>query len=190
MTERFKGHSIASNTLVRISGAGRCERPSPGRVGGFCIAGNGGIWAAGFPPWGRRWLLGSRPCLAICSLLPFVRQFRLADTGRLLYNRRPGLWAPQHCSSGFLASRSFLGGDGPARSPRFLLTTWPLAAEWDEAGRRGVSPLDPAGQKPGAGGIHPLPAWLQAGRHPYPAFPTPMPGGGCSPLTRNRLRLP
>ncbi len=48
------------------------------------------------------WLLGPRPCLADWALLPFVRQFRLADPEG--FDAEPGLAPLQHWLSRFLGS--------------------------------------------------------------------------------------
>jgi len=94
--------------------------------------------AAGISAGAGGWLLGSRPCLADLALLPFVRQFRLADPAG--FDNEPGLGPLQHWLERFLASEAFsavMGQQLRWRSPRFLYHL-ALAAEWDEAEAAGV----------------------------------------------------
>lgn len=97
--------------------------------------------------WSRRlepggWLLGTRPSLADWALLPFVRQFRLADPQR--FDAEPGLEALQSWLARFLAGpelAAVLEIPWAQRSP------WPspgwlyhlaLRSEWQAARAAGV----------------------------------------------------
>lgn len=62
------------------------------------------------------WLLGDRPSLADIALLPFVRQFRLADPAG--FDAEPGLAPLQTWLQGFLASRELAAVMAPPWAPR------------------------------------------------------------------------
>lgn len=88
------------------------------------------------------WLLGERPSLADMALLPFVRQFRLADPEG--FDAEPDLGPLQAWLQGFLASPALAAVMEPPwglrhswRSPRWLFHL-ALADEWRAARRDGV----------------------------------------------------
>jgi len=90
---------------------------------------------------GGGWLLGDRPALADWALLPFVRQFRLADPER--FDQEPDLQALQRWLLRFLEDPAFAAVmDAPGaqrsawRSPRWLYHL-ALRAEWNHARREG-----------------------------------------------------
>ncbi len=92
--------------------------------------------------WSRRlelggWLLGGRPSLADWALLPFVRQFRLADPQG--FDGEPALGPLQHWLARFLEGPELAAvlappwaGRSSWRSPRWLYHL-ALQAEWQEA---------------------------------------------------------
>lgn len=88
------------------------------------------------------WLLGARPSLADIALLPFVRQFRLADPAG--FDAEPELAAVQRWLERFLASEALqtvMQGPwaprSPWRSPSWLYHL-ALAEEWHEAKAAGL----------------------------------------------------
>lgn len=88
------------------------------------------------------WLLGPRPSLADWALLPFVRQFRLADAAG--FDAQPGLEPLQAWLQRFLASRELAAvmespwGERTAwRSPGWLYHL-ALRQEWQQARAAGV----------------------------------------------------
>lgn len=90
---------------------------------------------------GVGWLLGDRPCLADWALLPFVRQFRLADPER--FDAEPGLEPLQRWLARFLDSSELAAVMDPPwterrawRSPGWLYHL-ALREEWAEARRDG-----------------------------------------------------
>ena len=97
--------------------------------------------------WERRlapegWLLGSRPSLADWSLLPFVRQFRLADPPA--FDGLADLPALQHWLCRFLQGPELAAvmaapwsGSSPWRSPRWLYHL-ALREEWQAARLAGL----------------------------------------------------
>lgn len=83
------------------------------------------------------WLLGARPCLADWALLPFVRQFRLADPAG--FAAEADLAPLQAWLARFLESPELAAvlsppwtGSSPWRSPRWLYHL-ALPEEWDAA---------------------------------------------------------
>lgn len=96
---------------------------------------------------GVAWLLGPRPSLADLALLPFVRQFRLADPAG--FDALPGLAALQAWLGRFLASAPLAAvmapqeawsDDAPGRPfpAGRLVHHLALAADWQDACRAGV----------------------------------------------------
>ena len=97
--------------------------------------------------WDRRlqpggWLLGDRPSLADIALLPFVRQFRLADPAG--FDAEPDLAALQTWLQRFLASEALQAvlqapwaPRAPWRSPGWLYHL-ALSEEWREARAAGI----------------------------------------------------
>jgi glutathione S-transferase len=90
---------------------------------------------------GAGWLLGDRPCLADWALLPFVRQFRLADPDG--FAAEPGLEPLQRWLARFLDSGDLAAVMDPPwaersawRSPGWLYHL-ALRGEWAEARRSG-----------------------------------------------------
>jgi glutathione S-transferase len=90
---------------------------------------------------GAGWLLGDRPCLADWALLPFVRQFRLADPDG--FAAEPGLEPLQRWLARFLVSGELTAVMGHPwaersawRSPGWLYHL-ALRGEWAEARRSG-----------------------------------------------------
>ena len=90
---------------------------------------------------GAGWLLGDRPCLADWALLPFVRQFRLADPDG--FAAEPGLEPLQCWLARFLDSGNLAAVMDPPwaersawRSPGWLYHL-ALRGEWAEARRSG-----------------------------------------------------
>ncbi|MFM7267454.1 MAG: DUF952 domain-containing protein [Cyanobium sp.] len=88
------------------------------------------------------WLLGLRPCLADMALLPFVRQFRLADPHA--FAAEPGLealrrWLARYEQGPELAAAMAppLAPRQPWRSPRWLYHL-ALSEEWRQARAEGV----------------------------------------------------
>jgi glutathione S-transferase len=88
------------------------------------------------------WLLGERPSLADAALLPFVRQFRLADPAG--FEAEPDLTALQDWLARFLASQALAAvleppwaEREPWRSPRWLYHL-ALREEWRAARREGL----------------------------------------------------
>ena len=119
--DRYPGEASGSDRLAGLAILGRWNAR---------LAGAGG------------WLLGDRPCLADLALLPFVRQFRLADPEG--FDAEPGLGALQAWLQRFLASpRLAAVMEAPWglrqcwRSPRWLFHL-ALADEWQAARRQGV----------------------------------------------------
>lgn len=93
------------------------------------------------------WLLGARPSLADVALLPFVRQFRLADPAA--FDALPGLAALQDWLGRFLASAPLAAvmamqqpwsaeAPGQPFPTGRLIHHLALAADWQEAIRAGV----------------------------------------------------
>ena len=87
------------------------------------------------------WLLGERPSLADAALLPFVRQFRLADPSG--FDAESDLSALQRWLRGWMASPALAavlappwGLRQPWRSPSWIYHL-ALAEEWQEAQRQG-----------------------------------------------------
>ena len=87
------------------------------------------------------WLLGARPCLADWALLPFVRQFRLADPAG--FAAEADLAPLQAWLTRFLQSPELAAvlappwtGSSPWRSPRWLYHL-ALPEEWDAAQPQG-----------------------------------------------------
>jgi glutathione S-transferase len=87
------------------------------------------------------WLLGERPSLADAALLPFVRQFRLADPSG--FDAESDLSALQRWLRGWMTSPALAavlappwGLRQPWRSPRWIYHL-ALAEEWQEAQRQG-----------------------------------------------------
>jgi glutathione S-transferase len=123
--------------------------------------------------WSRRlrkgaWLLGERPSLADPALLPFVRQFRLADP--LRFASEPALEPLRGWLDRFLRGEEFAAVMAPPwgerrawRSPRRLYHL-ALSQEWREAQRAGAYRRSSRGQSLEAVGFvhlsyaHQLPA--------------------------------
>jgi len=91
---------------------------------------------------GGGWLLGERPSLADWALLPFVRQFRLADPGG--FDAEPGLEPLQQWLARFLACPQLAAAMAPPwaerspwRSPGWLYHL-ALRPEWRQARAEGV----------------------------------------------------
>jgi len=79
------------------------------------------------------WLLGAHPCLADLALLPFVRQFRLADSAG--FDAEPALGALQGWLGRFLASEELaavMARQERWRSSRYLYHL-ALADDWQAA---------------------------------------------------------
>ena len=96
------------------------------------------------------WLLGKAPCLADWALLPFVRQFRLADPEGFV--AEPGLDALRAWLAGFEHSELFQRVmDSPWaerrcwRSPRWLYHL-ALASDWQQARQLGDYRISTRGQ--------------------------------------------
>ena len=90
---------------------------------------------------GGAWLLGNRPSLADWALLPFVRQFRLADPES--FDQEPDLEPLQRWLARFLADPALAAVMDPPwaersawRSPRWLYHL-ALRAEWNSARSEG-----------------------------------------------------
>ena len=99
---------------------------------------------------GCSWLLGDRPCLADWALLPFVRQFRLADPDG--FDAAPGLEQLQRWVGRFLDSSELAAVmDRPwaersaGRSPAWLYHL-ALRAEWNTARSTGSYQRSTRGQ--------------------------------------------
>lgn len=97
--------------------------------------------------WNRRlerggWLLGERPCLADWALLPFVRQFRLADPQGLA--AEPGLEPLQRWLARFLAGPELASvmAEPWAARPIWRSPSWlyhlALRREWQQARAEGL----------------------------------------------------
>jgi glutathione S-transferase len=99
-----------------------------------------GRWSAALEEGG--WLVGARPSLADLALLPFVRQFRLADPEA--FDREPGLDSLQGWLQRFLESAALAEVMAEAWAPRrpWLSPRWlyhlALAEEWRDARGQGV----------------------------------------------------
>jgi glutathione S-transferase len=105
-------------------------------------------WSATLGPEG--WLVGGRPSLADLALLPFVRQFRLADPEG--FDRREGLAPLQDWLQRFLqgpALAAVMGGSWAPRRP-WRSGQWiyhlALADDWRDARARGVYERSTRGQ--------------------------------------------
>lgn len=114
------------------------EPQEPHRLAGLAILQGWNQRLAG----GGGWLLGDRPSLADWALLPFVRQFRLADPEG--FEAQPDLAPLQAWLQRFLACPELAavlqGPWGPRRcwrSPRWLYHL-ALAEEWRSARRAGI----------------------------------------------------
>ncbi|MEA5423928.1 DUF952 domain-containing protein [Synechococcus sp. CCY9202] len=95
----FKHHLDRFKYAARHGAAGEQERPMH-RAAALAILGRWNERLARTP---EGWLLGSRPSLADWALLPFVRQFRLADPAG--FDAEPGLEPLQAWLSRFLESK-------------------------------------------------------------------------------------
>ncbi|MBM5792715.1 MAG: DUF952 domain-containing protein [Cyanobacteria bacterium K_DeepCast_0m_m1_088] len=112
------------------------ETPAEHRLAALAILRE---WSARLEPGG--WLLGDRPALADWALLPFVRQFRLADPER--FDQEPDLQLLQRWLLRFLEDPAFAAVmDAPWaqrsawRSPSWLYHL-ALRAEWNSARQEG-----------------------------------------------------
>jgi glutathione S-transferase len=132
----FKRHLDRFKYPERFGVRGLAERPQQ-RAAALAILRD---WNArlGAGPW----LLGERPSLADPALLPFVRQFRLADPAG--FDAEPELAPLQQWLARFLASEALAAvleppwaGREPWRSPRWLYHL-ALREEWQAARREGV----------------------------------------------------
>lgn len=97
-------------------------------------------WNAHLEP-GEAWLLGESPSLADMALLPFVRQFRLADPAG--FDAAENLGGVQRWLQGFLASDELAVVMAPPWAPRSLWRSpsWlyhlALTSEWQQAKSEG-----------------------------------------------------
>lgn len=121
LTHRLAGLAILRGWNARLAGQGDGSAWLPSRCG---------------------WLLGDRPCLADMALLPFVRQFRLADPEG--FDAEPDLGPLRAWLQRFLASPELAAVMEPPwglrqswRSPRWLYHL-ALADEWRAARRVGL----------------------------------------------------
>ena len=91
---------------------------------------------------GKGWLLGPQSCLADWALLPFVRQFRLADPAG--FDAAVGIGALQAWLARFVASTELAAVMAPPLAPRhpWRSPSWlyhlALAEEWRDAEVEGV----------------------------------------------------
>jgi glutathione S-transferase len=132
----FKHHLDRFKYPDRFGGAGLAERPSHRAAALAILRGWQERLAAG------GWLLGDRPCLADWALLPFVRQFRLADPEG--FDAAPDLAPLQAWLARFLASPELAAvmaepwaERSPWRSPGWLYRL-ALRPDWTSARRDGV----------------------------------------------------
>ena len=147
--------------------------------------------------WNRRlepdgWLLGDRPSLADIALLPFVRQFRLADpTG---FDAEPDLAALQTWLQRFLAGDALQtvmqvpwAPRAPWRSPGWLYHL-ALSEEWRQARAAGVYSRSTRGRSlEEVGFLHASYAHQIAGT--YARFYADLPAGAVRLLTLDPARL-
>ncbi|MGB5136613.1 MAG: DUF952 domain-containing protein [Prochlorococcaceae cyanobacterium] len=128
----FKHHLDRFKYASRFSGGDDGREPEEHRAAALAILRG---WSRRLEPGG--WLLGRRPSLADAALLPFVRQFRLADPPR--FDAEPGLealraWLERFLTSAELASvlAPCWAPRSPWRSPRWLYHL-ALSHEWQAA---------------------------------------------------------
>jgi glutathione S-transferase len=147
--------------------------------------------------WNRRlqpggWLLGDRRSLADIALLPFVRQFRLADPAG--FDAEPDLAPLQTWLQRFLASKALLAvmqppwaHRAPWRSPGWLYHL-ALSEEWQEAQAAGVYSRSTRGRSlEEVGFLHASHAHQIAGT--YARFYADLPVGAVRLLTLDPARL-
>lgn len=147
--------------------------------------------------WNRRlhaggWLLGSRACLADMALLPFVRQFRLADADG--FDAEPGLEAVHSWLRHFLDSDALRAvmqepwaPRSPWRSPGWLYHL-ALSEEWQGARAEGVYDRSSRGLSlQQVGFIHASHVHQIAGT--YRRFYADLPAGAVRLLTIDPARL-
>jgi glutathione S-transferase len=132
----FKHHLDRFKYASRFGGRDDGGEPEGHRAEALAIL---GCWSRLLEPGG--WLLGGRPSLADVALLPFVRQFRLADPGR--FDAEPGLEPLRAWLERFLAGPELAAvldppwaARSPWRSPRWLYHL-ALSHEWQAARRAG-----------------------------------------------------
>jgi len=132
----FKHHLDRFKYPDRFGNAGLAERPAH-RAAALAIL---RAWSERLQRGG--WLLGDRPCLADWALLPFVRQFRLADPEG--FDAAADLGSLQAWLARFLASPELAAvmavpwtDRAPWRSPGWLYHL-ALRPEWTSARRDGV----------------------------------------------------
>ena len=140
----FKHHLDRFKYAGRHGAAGLGEREDHRRQGLAILR----QWNRSLQPGG--WLLGSRPCLADMALLPFVRQFRLADPQG--FDAEPDLEALQAWLQRFLASRELAAVMTPPwaqrcawRSPGWLYHL-ALRQDWQAAQAEGAYRLSTRGR--------------------------------------------
>ena len=138
--DRYQGETVADHRLAALAILRRWNARLAGH-GDDAAQAVSQRGAASIPACGG-WLLGDRPCLADIALLPFVRQFRLADPAA--FDLEPDLGALQIWLQRFLASPELAAVMEPPwglrhswRSPRWLFHL-ALADEWRAARRDGV----------------------------------------------------
>jgi glutathione S-transferase len=147
--------------------------------------------------WNRRlqpggWLLGDRRSLADIALLPFVRQFRLADPAG--FDAEPDLAPLKTWLQRFLASKALLAvmqppwaHRAPWRSPGWLYHL-ALSEEWQEAQAAGVYSRSTRGRSlEEVGFLHASHAHQIAGT--YARFYADLPAGAVRLLTLDPARL-
>lgn len=132
----FKHHLDRVKYPERAGAEGRSALPGHRRAALAILE----TWSRRLEPGG--WLLGERPSLADWALLPFVRQFGLADPEGLAAD--PGLQPLRHWLSRFLAGPELAevmaepwASRSPWRSPSWLYHL-ALRGEWQQARREGV----------------------------------------------------
>lgn len=182
----FKWHLDRFKYAGRYGKAGMAEQQSQ-REQGLAILRD---WNRRLQPDG--WLLGSRPSLADMALLPFVRQFRLADPAG--FDAEPGLEALQGWLQRFLASaelqavmRAPWAPSSGWRSPSWLYHL-ALAEEWRAARASGLYRRSTRGlDLEQVGFLHASDADQVAGT--YARFYADLPAGAVRLLTIDPARL-
>jgi len=182
----FKHHLDRFKYAGRYGREGLAERQEHRERGLAILRG----WYRRLQPGG--WLLGDRPSLADIALLPFVRQFRLADPAG--FDAQPDLAALQTWLQRFLASdalQAVLQGPwaprAPWRSPGWLYHL-ALSEEWREARAPGVYSRSTRGRSlEQVGFLHASYAHQIAGT--YARFYADLPAGAVRLLTIDPARL-